>query len=78
MKFKANSQNSEILAILAAGNTLTHHEAAQMGIMAFTARINEIRAAGYNIACIMEKHTNKHGKTIKRGRYSLIKGGSHE
>lgn len=78
MKFKANSQNSEILAILATGNSLTHHEAAQMGIMAFTARINEIRAAGYNIACVMEKHTNKHGKTIKRGRYSLIKGGSHE
>lgn len=78
MKFKANSQNAEILAILAAGNSLTHHEAAQMGIMAFTARINEIRAAGYNIACVMEKHTNKHGKTIKRGRYSLIKGGSHE
>ena len=49
-----------------------------MGIMGFTARIQEIRAAGYNIACVMEKHTNKHGKTIKRGRYSLIKGGSHE
>ena len=76
--FKPNSQNAEILAILAAGNSLTHHEAAQMGIMAFTARINEIRNAGYNIACVMEKHTNKHGKTIKRGRYSLIKGGSHE
>ena len=78
MKFKANSQNSEILAILTAGNSLTHHEAAQMGIMGFTARIQEIRAAGYNIACVMEAHTNKHGKTIKRGRYSLIKGGSHE
>lgn len=78
MKFKANSQNSEILAILAAGNSLTHHEAAQMGIMGFTARIQELRNAGYNIACVMEKHTNKHGKTIKRGRYSLIKGGSHE
>ena len=78
MKFKANSQNAEILAILAAGGTLTHHEAAQMGIMAFTARINEIRNAGYNIVCVMEAHTNKHGKTIKRGRYSLIKGGSHE
>ena len=76
--FQNNSQNSEILAILTAGNTLTHHEATQLGIMAFTARINEIRAAGYNIACVMEKHTNKHGKTIKRGRYSLIKGGSHE
>lgn len=77
MKFKANSQNSEILAILAAGNSLTHHEAAQMGIMGFTARIQEIRAAGYNIACVMEAHTNKHGKTIKRGRYSLV-GASHE
>ena len=77
MKFKANSQNAEILAILAAGNTLTHHEATQLGIMAFTARINEIRNAGYNIACVMEKHTNKHGKTIKRGRYSLV-GASHE
>ena len=76
--FKPNSQNAEILAILAAGNTLTHHEATQLGIMAFTARINEIRAAGYNIVCMMEAHTNKHGKTIKRGRYSLIKGGSHE
>ena len=78
MKFKANSQNAEILAILTAGNSLTHHEAAQMGIMGFTARIQELRNAGYNIACVMEKHTNKHGKTIKRGRFSLIKGGSHE
>ena len=78
MKFKANSQNAEILAILTAGNSLTHHKAAQMGIMGFTARIQELRNAGYNIACVMEKHTNKHGKTIKRGRFSLIKGGSHE
>ena len=76
--FTDNSQSGEILSILAAGGTLTHREAMQLGIMCFTARITEIRAAGYNIACVMEKHTNKHGKTIKRGRYSLIKGGSHE
>lgn len=75
--FTDNSQNAEILAILTAGNSLTHHEAAQMGIMGFTARIQELRNAGYNVICHMETSKNKHGKPIKYGRYSLV-GASHE
>ena len=69
--FKPNSQNAEILAILQSGQSLTHYEAAQMGIMAFTARIKEIRAAGFPVVCRMEPAKNKHGKTIKRGIYTL-------
>ncbi|EEP67745.1 helix-turn-helix domain-containing protein [Kingella oralis] len=76
--FTDNSQSGEILSILTAGGTLTHREAMQLGIMCFTARITEIRAAGYNVICHMETSKNKHGKPIKYGRYSLIKGGSHE
>ena len=64
--FKPNSQNAQILAILQSGQSLTHYQAAQMGIMAFTARINEIRAAGFPVVCRMEATKNKHGKTEKR------------
>ena len=42
-----------------------------MGIMVFTARIKEIRAAGFPVVCRMEPAKNKHGKTIKRGIYTL-------
>lgn len=76
--FTDNSQSGEILSILAAGGTLTHREAMQLGIMCFTARIHEIRTAGYNVICTLEHGINKHGKPTKYGRYSLIKGGSHE
>lgn len=69
--FRAGSQCAEILAILQSGQSLTHYEAAQMGIMAFTARIKEIRAAGFPVVCRMEPAKNKHGKTIKRGIYTL-------
>ena len=69
--FKPNSQCAELLAILQSGQSLTHYQAAQMGIMAFTARIKEIRAAGFPVVCRMEPTKNKHGKTIKRGIYTL-------
>ena len=70
--FKPNSQCAELLAILQSGQSLTHYQAAQMGIMAFTARINEIRAAGFPVVCRMEATKNKHGKTVKRGVFTLI------
>lgn len=69
--FRPNSQCAEILAILQSGKSLTHYEAAQMGIMAFTARINEIRAAGFSVVCTMQPFENKHGHTVKRGIYTL-------
>ena len=69
--FAPNSQAGEILAILQSGQSITHYEAAQMGIMAFTTRIHEIRAAGFNVVCRMESMENKHGKIIKRGVYTL-------
>nr|DAX56836.1 MAG TPA: helix-turn-helix domain protein [Caudoviricetes sp.] len=69
--FKPNSQCAELLAILQSGQSLTHYQAAQMGIMVFTARIKEIRAAGFPVVCRMEPAKNKHGKTIKRGIYTL-------
>ena len=63
--------SAELLAILQSGQSLTHYQAAQMGIMVFTARIKEIRAAGFPVVCRMEPAKNKHGKTIKRGIYTL-------
>lgn len=69
--FKPDSQNAQILAILQSGKSLTHYQAAQMGIMGFTSRIKEIRAAGFNVVCTMSDHENKHGKTVKRGVYTL-------
>lgn len=69
--FKPNSQCAQILAILQSGESLTHYQAAQMGIMAFTTRIHEIRAAGFPIVCRMESVKNKHGHTVKRGVFTL-------
>ena len=68
---RPNSQCAEILAVLQSGKSLTHYEAAQMGIMAFTARINEIRAAGFPVVCTMRPFENKHGHTVKRGVFTL-------
>lgn len=69
--FSPTSQCGEILAILQSGQSLTHYQAAQMGIMGFAARISELRAAGYPVICTMQAHENKHGKTVKRGVYTL-------
>ncbi|HFC8537649.1 TPA: helix-turn-helix domain-containing protein [Neisseria bacilliformis] len=69
--FRPNSQNAQILAILQSGKSLTHYQAAQMGIMAFTTRIHEIRAAGFPVVCRMESVKNKHGHTVKRGVFTL-------
>ena len=69
--FRPNSQCAEILAVLQSGKSLTHYEAAQMGIMAFTTRIHEIRAAGFPGVCTMQPFENKHGHTVKRGIYTL-------
>ncbi|STZ76856.1 helix-turn-helix domain-containing protein [Bergeriella denitrificans] len=70
-KFKPESQCGEILAYIRAHGSITHHQAAQMGIMGFNARINEIRAAGYPVICTMTEHINKHGKAVKRGVFTL-------
>ncbi len=70
-RFSPTSQCGEILAILQSGQSLTHYQAAQMGIMGFPARISELRAAGYPIICTMQPHVNKHGKTVKHGIFTL-------
>ncbi|ATD65396.1 helix-turn-helix domain-containing protein [Neisseria weixii] len=70
-RFSPTSQCGEILAVLQGGRSITHYQAAQMGIMGFPARISELRAAGYPIVCTMQEHENKHGKTVKRGIYTL-------
>lgn len=69
--FPPQSQCAEILAILQSGRSITHREAAQLGIMGFNARIKELRAAGYNIICTMRPHLNKHGKQVKCGVFTL-------
>ena len=74
-KFAANSQCGEILAHIREHGSITHYQASQMGIMAFTTRITELRAAGYPVLCTMQPHENKHGKIIKRGIYTLATDG---
>ncbi|MCF7520449.1 helix-turn-helix domain-containing protein [Neisseria sp. ZJ106] len=71
-QFAPDSQCSEILAVLKSGQSLTSYQGAQMGIIGFHARIKELRDAGYHIACTMQPHINKHGKTVKRGSFSLV------
>lgn len=39
--------------------------------MGFYTRINELRNLGYVIDCIPEKHINKRGRQVVRGRYVL-------
>ena len=76
IRFTPDSQCGEILAVLQSGNSLTSYQAAQMGIMAFAARIMELRRAGYPVICTMQPFENKHGKKVRRGVFTLaaVKG----
>ena len=69
------SQRERILAVLQSGRSLTAYEMHQMGIMGCNARICELRQAGHNIVCIMERTRNQFGQTVKRGRYWLMPEG---
>ncbi|WP_274585602.1 helix-turn-helix domain-containing protein [Neisseria leonii] len=69
---RPNSQCGEILAVLQSGQSITHYQAAQMGIMGFNARICELRKAGWPIVCTMKEHTNKYGRTVATGIYTLV------
>ena len=69
------SQRERILAVLQSGQSLTAYDMHQMGIMGCNARICELRQAGHNIVCIMERTRNQFGQTVKRGRYWLIPEG---
>ncbi len=73
-RFAPDSQCGEILNHIRKHGSITTYQAAQMGIMAFNARILDLRRAGYPIACTMQPHINKHGKTVKRGIYTLVAG----
>jgi len=59
---------------LQSGQSITHYEAVKMGIMGFNSCIKDLRDAGYPIVCTMKPFENKHGKTIKRGVFSLTQG----
>ncbi len=72
--FHPESQCGEILAILQSGGSLTAYEAAKMGIVGFHPRLNDLRRAGYPVVCTMQEHINKHGRTVKRGVFSLVHG----
>lgn len=69
------TQNQRILSALQSGQSLTAYDMHQMGIMGCNARICELRQAGHNIVCIMERVQNQFGQTVQRGRYSLVSGG---
>ncbi len=66
-----DSQCAEILARLQQGESLTTYQMHMIGMQGATARIKDLRDNGYPIVCVMEKHVNKHGKTVRRGRYFL-------
>lgn len=69
------TQNQRILSALQSGQSLTAYDMHQMGIMGCNARICELRQAGHNIVCTMERVQNQFGQTVQRGRYSLVSGG---
>ena len=69
------NQNQRILEVLQRGQSLTSYDMHQMGILGCNARICELRQAGHNIVCIMERTRNQFGQTVKRGRYWLMPEG---
>lgn len=64
-------QHLEILKLLRAGEAVTVYQLHGMGINAATARIKELRDAGYPIIDRWEPILNKHGKQVRRKVYTL-------
>lgn len=61
------SQTNKILQILKSGGNLTRLKALHLGVMNLTARLSELRKAGYNIKCTMRRDIE--GRSY--GRYTL-------
>jgi len=66
------NQNAEVLNLLLTEKTTTSLNLVMNGILNPTARITNLRAMGINIICNLIKHTNKFGRTIHYGEFSIL------
>lgn len=69
---QANSQHEAILNRLKQGKA-TAWQLHQLGIIAVSSRIRELRQRGFDIECTMQPRTNAQGKKIRIGIYTLHK-----
>lgn len=67
-------QTRAIKEYLETGKTLTNEEAAKLfGCYRLSARIKDLRDAGYNISTIMVEGETRYGTSMRYARYKLIK-----
>lgn len=71
-KLDPQSQCARVLAAVRRQGGVTSWELARSGILGYTARIRDLRELGYPIVTTMEKVKNQYGKTVKRGRFTLL------
>ena len=65
------NQNAEVLNLLLTEKQ-TSLNLVMNGILNPTARITNLRAMGVNIFCEFISHTNKFGRSIRYGRFSVL------
>jgi hypothetical protein len=66
------NQNAEVLNLLLTEKTTTSLNLVMNGILNPTARISSLRAKGVNIICRFINHTNKFGRSIRYGEFSVL------
>lgn len=67
-----HSQCARVLEAVSRKGGATSWELASSGILGYNARIKDLRELGYPIVTTMEKVKNQYGKTVKRGRFTLL------
>lgn len=66
------NQNAEVLNLLLTEKRQTSLNLVMNGILNPTARITNLRKMGVNIICDLIKQTNKFGRTIHYGEFSIL------
>ena len=67
------NQKAKIIEYLKAHKSISQGEAHRLGIFRLSARIMELRIAGYDISCEMIHGENEYGP-YRYGRYTLHEG----
>ena len=65
------TQNERVLAYMRERGSITQREAIWLGIYRLSARIFDLRKAGYRVQSQWETVENKHGERATIARYSL-------
>lgn len=65
------NQNAELLSLLLTEKQ-TSLNIVMNGILNPTARITHLRKMGVNVICNLIKHTNKFGRVIRYGEFSVL------